>query len=73
MCGSYIEYPKCGNNCCNGVYGIIDGKDCDICLSAYEYQRKNLPPKELMEKWEGEKDTMIDLEEELLRKIFGEK
>jgi hypothetical protein len=48
-----IICPKCGNNCCNGLYGKIDkhGKptiiwdldsegsiDCDICPLAYQYQ-----------------------------------
>lgn len=32
MCG------KCGNNCCNGGYGEVDGKKCDACPSAYELQ-----------------------------------
>lgn len=27
---------KCGNNTCNGGYGIVDGKECDACPSAYE-------------------------------------
>lgn len=27
---------KCGNNCCNGGYGEIDGVACDACPSAYE-------------------------------------
>lgn len=25
----------CGNNCCNGGYGEIDGKECPDCQSAY--------------------------------------
>lgn len=27
---------KCGNNTCNGGYGEVDGKQCDVCESAYE-------------------------------------
>ena len=27
---------KCGNNCCNGMYGQFDGVACDACPSAYE-------------------------------------
>ncbi len=27
---------KCGNNTCNGGYGEVDGKECDVCPSAYE-------------------------------------
>ncbi len=45
----FVRCPKCGNNCCNGGYGKIgglvapdtwasDGKDCDICPLAYQYQ-----------------------------------
>jgi hypothetical protein len=30
--------PKCGNNCCNGGYGKVDGKTCDVCPLAYQYQ-----------------------------------
>ena len=30
---------KCGNNCCNAVYGTMaDGTECDACPSAYEMQ-----------------------------------
>lgn len=31
---------KCGNNCCNGGYGEIDGEKCTDCPSAYEEQDK---------------------------------
>lgn len=34
----YVECPRCKNNCCNGSYGEIDGKECDICELSYEYQ-----------------------------------
>lgn len=28
---------KCGNNTCNGGYGVqADGEDCDLCPTAYE-------------------------------------
>lgn len=28
--------PKCGNNSCNGGYGEIAGKQCDMCPSVYD-------------------------------------
>ena len=31
---------KCGNNMCNGGYGMIDGVECDQCPSAYEEYMK---------------------------------
>jgi hypothetical protein len=34
----YVRCPKCGNNCCNGMYGRLFGKECDECYAAYEYQ-----------------------------------
>ena len=34
--------PKCGNNCCNGGHGEVDGVECDLCPDAYEYQRVEL-------------------------------
>jgi len=41
--------PKCGNNCCNGGYGKIDGKQCTMCKEAYKYQdnafKNNTNPK----------------------------
>ena len=44
-----IICPKCGNNCCNGGYGVMDeygkalpwngeGEPCDVCPLAYQYQ-----------------------------------
>lgn len=35
----YIKCPKCGNNCCNGGYGEINGVVCDTCNLAYQYQQ----------------------------------
>jgi hypothetical protein len=29
---------NCGNNCCNGGYGQVDGVDCTYCSEAYELQ-----------------------------------
>lgn len=29
---------KCGNNCCNGGHGKVDGVECDACLEAYAVQ-----------------------------------
>jgi hypothetical protein len=50
--GTMVICPKCGNNCCNGAYGLMDknGKalpwntkeedavHCDVCSLAYQYQ-----------------------------------
>lgn len=33
---------KCGNNTCNGGYGEVDGKECDVCPSAYELYFKGV-------------------------------
>lgn len=38
MCGPMVVCGKCGNNCCNGGYGLIDGKECGACPSAYDKQ-----------------------------------
>lgn len=38
MCGHYIRCPKCGNNSCNGGYGVVNGKECDVCPLTYQYQ-----------------------------------
>ena len=35
---------KCGNICCNGGYGTVDGGQCQECESAYEMQASNEPP-----------------------------
>lgn len=61
---AYVECPKCGNNCCNGGYGQIDGEPCDVCELAYQYQDLAwqcgvYPPKE-------------ELEEEVRRMTFEE-
>jgi hypothetical protein len=34
----FIRCPKCGNNCCNGGHGEVDGQPCDVCALAYQYQ-----------------------------------
>jgi hypothetical protein len=31
--------PKCGNNTCNGGYGEVDGKKCDICPLSYQFDQ----------------------------------
>jgi hypothetical protein len=31
---------QCGNNTCNAGYGEIDGKPCDVCPTAHNYQDK---------------------------------
>ncbi len=40
ICGWTVICPKCGNNCCNGGYGEIDGETCDVCPDAYAYQKE---------------------------------
>lgn len=35
---SMVVCGKCGNNCCNGGYGEIDGVQCDACPEAYAMQ-----------------------------------
>jgi hypothetical protein len=50
--GMFVRCPKCGNNCCNGVFGRVTKdkelptkkwdnttKDCDVCNLAYMYQQ----------------------------------
>lgn len=34
-----IICPHCGNNCCNGGSGRLDGEKCPYCIDAYDYQR----------------------------------
>jgi ribosome-binding protein aMBF1 (putative translation factor) len=39
ICEAYfIRCPKCGNNCCNGASGQVDGQECDVCELCYEFQ-----------------------------------
>ena len=39
VCGDMIVCPACGNNCCNGGHGkTVDGKGCEVCKLAYQYQ-----------------------------------
>jgi hypothetical protein len=33
----------CGNNCCNGGHGEVDGKPCSDCNAAYAEQAKGNP------------------------------
>ena len=49
--------PACGNNCCNGGYGKLDGGECPYCTDAYDYQRhmyteETVPSKEQIIKGE---------------------
>ena len=41
---TFVRCGKCGNNCCNGGYGDIDGVECDACESAYAKQERETPP-----------------------------
>ena len=36
--GKVVICGNCGNNCCNGGYGQVDGVDCTYCSEAYELQ-----------------------------------
>lgn len=39
MCGPMVRCGKCGNNCCNAMYGTLkDGEECDACPEAYQLQ-----------------------------------
>jgi hypothetical protein len=40
----FVKCATCGNNCCNGGYGSIDGKECPDCPSAYEMQDSTESP-----------------------------
>ena len=33
-----IRCAVCGNNCCNGGSGTVDGEKCKTCLEAYDHQ-----------------------------------
>lgn len=36
----FVRCPKCGNNTCNGGSGTLpDGKRCDMCGAAYQYDK----------------------------------
>ncbi len=50
-----IVCPKCGNNCCNGSYGVIDGEWCDVCPLAHQYWGRLLDI-EMLRKEKNEKD-----------------
>lgn len=36
--GAFVRCPVCSNNMCNGSYGELDGKKCQYCEIAYQYQ-----------------------------------
>ena len=40
----FVKCGACGNKCCNGTNGEVDGKPCTACDSAYEQQRTETPP-----------------------------
>lgn len=38
LCESaFVRCPKCGNNGCNGGWGQVDGKLCNVCRLADQY------------------------------------
>lgn len=37
MCGDMVVCTDCGNNCCNGGTGEVDGRPCG-CSEAYDHQ-----------------------------------
>lgn len=47
-CGPMIRCGKCGNNCCNGTQGIVDGVPCDACDEAYVLMSAG-PPEEFLQ------------------------
>jgi hypothetical protein len=38
-----VRCGGCGNNCCNGTYGVVNGSPCTKCASAYAMQDEGLP------------------------------
>jgi len=58
-CDAFVRCGKCGNNCCNGGYGEIDGKPCDACSFAYEMQCSEKPPK-FSEEYKAQKVKEFD-------------
>lgn len=43
MCGRMVICGKCGNNCCNGGSGEVDGVKCAACDEAYAMQDAGEP------------------------------
>lgn len=37
-CGPMVICSTCGNNCCNGGHGTVNGNPCKDCSSAYKAQ-----------------------------------
>jgi hypothetical protein len=37
-CGIMVLCGTCGNNCCNGGHGEVNGEGCPDCNGAYEFQ-----------------------------------
>jgi len=52
---AFIRCEKCGNNCCNGGHGEINGEPCDACDSAYKIQQNEKPP-EFYEEYKQRKE-----------------
>lgn len=36
--GHMLRCKTCNNNCCNGMYGTVDGEKCTDCPDAYLVQ-----------------------------------
>ena len=74
---AFIYCPKCNNNCCNGGSGEVDGKPCDICNLAYQYQSlawdNELGPKKGDKCIVDKSSPMRPGEKEILQTIFGDK
>lgn len=67
---AFIICPKCGNNCCNAGYGEINGKSCDVCPLAYQYQ--HLAWDSGMHPWSEKEFEQKQLgEDKTLEEIFG--
>lgn len=58
MCGWMVRCGKCGNNCCNGMYGRLgpddlpwdEQEECDECRNAYDMKDNVKDSPELMAK-----------------------
>lgn len=51
-----VRCGTCNNNCCNAMYGEVNGEQCPDCPEAYAIQdlyEKNPTAPELKEKLEG--------------------
>jgi hypothetical protein len=69
---TFVYCPKCGNNCCNAGFGQVDGKVCDVCNLAYQYQHLAWATNTAPKKEEIDEKNVID-EEKRIEKLLGDK